>query len=176
MTPKGATYSGTLEEFITGTPLPLTDAIINPHDGAMYFLIGGRRVQSGLYKVTYSGAESTAPASGKNTLQADARAIRQKLESLHAGDHSDAVEVAWPQLGSSDRFVRYAARVAIEHRPLEEWKNRALAEKDPQTLVTALMAMARKFEREDKGKEPTIDTLIPEWPAAESTKNAAARR
>ena len=176
MTPKGATYSGTLEEFITGTPLPLTDAIINPHDGAMYFLIGGRRVQSGLYKVTYSGAESTAPASGQNTLQADARAIRQKLELLHAGDHSDAVEVAWPQLGSSDRFVRYAARVAIEHRPLEEWKNRALAEKDPQTLVTALMAMARKFEREDKGKEPTIDTLIPEWPAAESTKNAAARR
>ena len=176
MAPKGSTYGGTLEEFITGTPLPLTDAIINPHDGAMYFLIGGRRVQSGLYKVTYSGAESTAPASGQNTQQADARTTRQKLEALHAGDHPDAVEVAWPHLGSSDRFVRYAARVAIEHRPLDEWQDRALAEKDPQALVTALMAMARKFEREDNGKEPDIDTPIPAWPASASSKGATVRR
>ena len=55
--PDGATYTGTFEEFVTGTPLPLTDAVINPHDGAMYFAIGGRRVQSGLYRVTYVGGE-----------------------------------------------------------------------------------------------------------------------
>ena len=33
----GASYTGTAEEFMPATPLPLTDAIINPHDGAMYF-------------------------------------------------------------------------------------------------------------------------------------------
>ena len=27
----------------------------------MYFAIGGRRVQSGVYRVTYTGTESTAP-------------------------------------------------------------------------------------------------------------------
>ena len=27
----------------------------------MYFTIGGRKVQSGLYRVTYVGTESTAP-------------------------------------------------------------------------------------------------------------------
>ena len=43
-------------------PLPLTDAIIRPQDGAMYFTVGGRRTQSALYRVTYAGAESTAPA------------------------------------------------------------------------------------------------------------------
>jgi len=174
--PRGATYSGKLEEFITGTPLPLTDAIINPHDGAMYFLIGGRRVQSGLYKVTYSGAESTAPASGHDMQQAESRATRQKLEALHVGDHPDAVDVAWPHLGSDDRFVRYAARIAIEHRPLSEWKDRILSEADPQTALSALMALARNFQRQDKGQEPNIDTSIPEWPATSSEKNSSARR
>ena len=41
-----------METFITGSPLPVTDAIIHPVDGAMYFAIGGRKVQSGLYRVT----------------------------------------------------------------------------------------------------------------------------
>ncbi len=59
--PDGAAYKGTFEEFITGTPLPLTDIVVNPHDRAMYFTIGGRRTQSGLYRVTYDGPESTEP-------------------------------------------------------------------------------------------------------------------
>lgn len=174
--PRGATYSGKLEEFITGTPLPLTDAIINPHDGAMYFLIGGRRVQSGLYKVTYTGSESTKLVSGHDDEQAESRAIRQKLETLHAGGHPNAVDEAWFHLGASDRFVRYASRVAIEHRPLNEWKDRAFAETDPQIKLSAMMAMARKFERSDLGKEPNIDTAIPDWSAASSGTNAAVRR
>ena len=40
LSPRGASLSGTLEEFVTGTPLALTDVIINQHDHAMYFLIG----------------------------------------------------------------------------------------------------------------------------------------
>ena len=55
MKPDGSTYTGELEEFVTGTPLPLTDLVINPTDGAMYFAIGGRKTQSGLYRVTYVG-------------------------------------------------------------------------------------------------------------------------
>ena len=57
--PEGSSYTATKEEFVTGAPLPITDAIIHPGDGAMYFTIGGRRVQSGLYRVTYVGDEST---------------------------------------------------------------------------------------------------------------------
>ena len=59
--PKGSSYTATKEEFLSGGPLPVTDAIIHPGDGAMYFAIGGRKVQSGLYRVTYVGKESTAP-------------------------------------------------------------------------------------------------------------------
>lgn len=176
LTPTGATYSGTPEEFITGIPLPLTDLIINPHDGAMYFLIGGRKIQSGLYKVTYTGSESTAPDDGHDTEYADARAVRQSLEALHAGDHSDAVDTAWTHLNSPDRFIRYAARIAIEHRPLAEWKERALFESDTQRALSALMAMTRKFERTNKGTAPSIDTPIPDWQSDAASTYSLPRR
>ncbi|MEJ0102719.1 MAG: hypothetical protein WDO19_09280 [Bacteroidota bacterium] len=48
----GASYKTTGEEFISGSPLPLTDGIIGP-DGALYFLTGGRRLESDLYRVYY---------------------------------------------------------------------------------------------------------------------------
>jgi glucose/arabinose dehydrogenase len=46
------------EEFVSRTPLPLTDAAVGP-DGALYFTIGGRGTQSELFRVTYVGEEST---------------------------------------------------------------------------------------------------------------------
>ena len=42
LTPEASDYKAELEEFVTGTPLPLTDLVVNPKDGAMYFAIGGR--------------------------------------------------------------------------------------------------------------------------------------
>ncbi|MEY4939411.1 MAG: hypothetical protein RIQ93_1146, partial [Verrucomicrobiota bacterium] len=41
LTPDGASFRGEKEEFVAGKPLPLTDLVINPRDGAMYFAIGG---------------------------------------------------------------------------------------------------------------------------------------
>ncbi|MDA1013225.1 MAG: c-type cytochrome [Planctomycetota bacterium] len=176
--PKGATYSAEFEEFITGTPLPLTDVVINPHDNAMYFAIGGRNVQSGLYRVTYTGRESTKPVEHSNQAERDARELRRKLEMLHVGDHPDAVKQAWPHLRSSDRFIRYAARIALEHRPLEEWAKNAFEETDQQAVLTAMLAVARKFNREIRGKEPDIDSLVPSWLAAvsEDLNRAGYRR
>lgn len=169
LTPDGASYSAEAEEFISGTPLPLTDVVINPHDGAMYFLIGGRRVQSGLYRVTYTGPESTARADCQDPRQKKLRALRHSLEALHSGDHAGAVAQAWPYLGHEDRFIRYAARVAIEHRPGSEWHARALAETSPQASLTALLALARSHERTDRGKDPDIDSPIPDWNKSEPT-------
>ena len=50
ITPKGASYSSQHSEFLSGSPLPLTDGAIGP-DGALYFLTGGRRLESDLYRV-----------------------------------------------------------------------------------------------------------------------------
>ncbi len=162
--PQGATYSATAEEFITGTPLPLTDIVINPHDRAMYFTIGGRKVQSGLYRVTYQGKESTAP---QKETAADPfcklRQQRRELEKLHLGDHPDAVAKAWPFLKHEDRFIRFAARIAIEHRHESEWREKAISATDPWTSLMGLMALARNKQREVMGKGENIDSPLPDW-------------
>ena len=142
LTPQGSSYTATKEEFVTGAPLPITDAIIHPDDGAMYFTIGGRKVQSGLYRVTYVGDESTEPAEATPTESA-ARMTRRELESFHGRQDPSAIEVAWPHLADSDRFIRFAARTAIEHQPIETWADKALTESDPAKQVEALLALAR---------------------------------
>ena len=38
--PKGASYGADFEEFVTGVPLPLTDLLVHPTDGALYFTVG----------------------------------------------------------------------------------------------------------------------------------------
>jgi putative heme-binding domain-containing protein len=47
------------------------------------------------------------------------------------------------QLGSADRWIRHAARVELETRPVSEWHGRALDENQPLTALTALLALAR---------------------------------
>lgn len=140
--PSGSSYTATKEEFLTGAPLPITDAIIHPDDGAMYFTIGGRRVQSGLYRVTYLGNESTEPAVAQPTVSA-ARNRRRLLESFHVKQDVQAIATAWPDLEDDDRFIRWAARVAIENQPIGSWVDQALNDSNPATQVEALMALAR---------------------------------
>jgi putative heme-binding domain-containing protein len=146
--PDGASYRGEVEEFVSGTPLPVTDAVVGK-DGALYFLIGGRGTQSGLYRVTYAGSEPVAAAAPAPDAGSAARAQRRKLEAYHGRQDAKAVDAAWPHLASPDRFLRYAARVALEAQPVDSWRDRALAEKDPQGLVTAAIALARQGKPRD---------------------------
>jgi putative heme-binding domain-containing protein len=142
LTPAGASYTAVKEEFVTGRPLPLTDLLIHPGDGAMYFAVGGRGTQSAVYRVTYTGDESTAPAAPE-TLTAEAT-LRREIETLHRDDAGPgALDQAWPHLDHPDRFVRFAARVAIERQPVELWSARALAEGRPRARLEALLALAR---------------------------------
>ncbi|MCE2834638.1 MAG: c-type cytochrome [Chitinophagaceae bacterium] len=140
-TPNGASYTATGEEFISGSPLPLTDGTIGP-DGAMYFLTGGRRLESDLYRVYYTGSDvkeskTVAPVT-------DALKTRRKLELLHGVAKPGAVDEAWPFLKDQDRHIRYAARIAIEAQPITEWKDKTLQEKDPVILTQAAIALARR--------------------------------
>ncbi len=157
----GASYTGTKEEFITGAPLPVTDAIIHPGDGAMYFAIGGRRVQSGLYRVTYAGGEDTSPLPETSSTPSPLVQLRRDLEKFHGKADPKALTAAWPHLDHADRFVAWAARVAIEHQPADQWADKALAETTPGKRIPALMALARvtgvaPSQRPETGH--TIDT------------------
>ena len=142
MKPDGASYTSTKEEFITGAPLPITDAIIHPGDGAMYFTIGGRRVQSGLYRVTYVGKESTELVATKPAIN-EATKLRRSLEVFHGKQDPKAIALAWPNLAHEDRFIRWAARIAIEHQPVASWTDLALTEHDPTIKAEALLALSR---------------------------------
>jgi len=166
LTPQGAAYKADIEEVLNGSPLPLTDVVVNPNDGALYFTIGGRKTQSGLYRVTYTGKESTDP-SKMGTEPGPLHGVRRQLEALHGRQDAKAVETAWPYLGHEDRFIRYAARVAIEHQDPKEWQERALKETDPVRAIYALLALVRAtaqdpFHHPRKPGEPVHGAALKE--------------
>jgi len=148
LTPKGGSYEATAEEFISGAPLPLTDGTIGP-DGAMYFATGGRRLESDLYRVYYAGELDTYTPLKEADLPQEAK-LRRELEQFHAkGASAAGLEKAWNHLNHPDRFVQYAARVAVEHQPVATWKARALAETNPTTKIQAILALAHQGTNAD---------------------------
>ena len=162
LAPEGSTYGATVEEFITGAPLPLTDIVVNPLDGAMYFAIGGRKVTSGLYRVTYAGDEAVTPVTTP-IAGAEARSLRRSMEALHGKSDPDAVALAWPNLASPDRFVRNAARVAIEFQAPATWRDRALDETEPQAALEGLLALAQVSAIDPahhEANDPTPDPAV----------------
>ena len=148
MEPSGSSYKATKEEFLSRTPLPLTD-IVAHKDGSLYFTVGGRGTQSELFRVTYAGKESTAAVDVRDSREADLRALRRKIEAYHSPitePPARAVEFLLPYLGHTDRHIRYAARVALERLPLELWAERALSSSDPEVVITASIGLARQGE------------------------------
>ena len=155
--PQGASYTGDFEEFVKGKPLNVTDLEFGK-DGAMYFITGGRGTKSGLYRISYDGKKSggvastrkagPAPSRAELKQAAKARELRHRLESFHGKKDPQAVAVAWPHLASEDRFIRYAARIAIEWQDVALWQQRALNETNTGAGLTVLLALARCGGRE----------------------------
>lgn len=92
--PSGSTYTGSFEEFASGRPFPVTDVVI-ARDGAMYVTTGGRRTQSGLYRITSIGGspvdargEQEAAAALRSTRPA--RELRRSIEGLLGNAQSQA--------------------------------------------------------------------------------------
>jgi putative heme-binding domain-containing protein len=146
LNPRGASYDCRAELFLKGRPLNVTDLDFGP-DGAMYFVVGGRKTQSALYRVKYNGpevveSEPSADEAAQAKRAAEARALRRRLEAFHVRSNPQAIETAWPHLGDDDLWIAHAARVAIEHQPLETWQERAL-EAGPPSQLASLIALAR---------------------------------
>ncbi|MBW3542878.1 MAG: heme-binding protein, partial [Planctomycetes bacterium] len=157
--PDGSSYRGEVEEFLSRTPLPLTDAAVGP-DGALYFAVGGRGTQSELFRVTYVGDEATEPATTQTEKGEELRVLRRQLEEWHEpGEVNLGVlfSTIWRNLNHEDRFIGYAARVALEHRPVKQWRSVAFQEKDPSRVIQAAVALARQGEPSDQ--PPLLDAL-----------------
>lgn len=159
--PEGATYTGASRLMISGKPLPVTDLVVAGEE--LYFTTGGRRVQSGLYRVSHQGSagEDSAPSSKERDSRLFA-AERHKLEAGHTRGASLELNTIWSALASPDAFVRRAARVALEHQPVESWSARALAEEEPRTAMQAWLALARCAAPED-GDRTLAAELFTRW-------------
>lgn len=149
--PDGASYTASVEPFVSGLGLPLTDAVVGG-DGALYFSVGGRRLGSAIYRVSYEGprSASTSPRMVVEERGArPARDLRKQLERFHGKTDPSAVGMLWPHLKSPDRRLRYAARVALESQPLSMWKERVFSEPHAFLRLNALLALARMGSASD---------------------------
>ena len=158
--PSGSTYIGEKREFVSNSDgsLALTDVVIGP-DGNMYFCVGGRGGQSYLYRITYTGSESTELSQLDTTSKhAKARATRRKLESFHGSANKEALAVAWPHLGSEDYHIRYAARIAIEWQSPKSWAQKAYSEKNDVAAIHALLGLARSDY--EGSLKPSVERLL----------------
>lgn len=150
--PSGSSYKATKEEFVSRTPLPLTDCTVGK-DGALYFTIGGRGAQSELFRVTYVGKDDVSPVDAKNptdSLEGHARADRHDIEELHVGNHdAEEVVLAIREADISDRHHQYAARVALERLPLQLLRDVVegdSARDHPTGAINGCVAVARQAD------------------------------
>ncbi|MEX0717366.1 MAG: c-type cytochrome [Planctomycetaceae bacterium] len=154
--PRGAGYVGAAEPFVKGRPLNVTGMDFGP-DGAMYFVTGGRKTQSGLYRVRFAGDRKEHPTATPQQLarrkHADhARRVRRGLEAHRASTDADrlpsVLAAIRPHLADPDPTLRYAARTALEHQPIDAWRDRADDESRPLPRLEIALALARAGEIE----------------------------
>ena len=140
--PDGASYKGTeARHFLSGRPLNLTDFVFGP-DGAMWFTTGGRRTQSALYRVSWTG-EIPEPLLTLTPLNHWLSGYG-KIGDL---PQTDVLEAFQKSQKIEDRFYRFWVRLIIENTELEIWRTAALESKNP----WALLALARVGGKSDRG-------------------------
>lgn len=154
--PRGASYLMTAESFLQGRPLNVTDLDFAA-DGAMYFVTGGRKTRSALYRVRYVGQvdrqsqpkEPTAQQLARRTFASSSRQLRHQLEAqLVMEPSTKTLAQVWTHLSSSDPWVQQAAIHLIERTPLKWWADRALQEDSLTPAVAALLSLARSKNEE----------------------------
>ena len=140
MRPEGASYVGEEETFILGRPLNVTDFEFGP-DQAMYFVTGGRKTQSALYRVSYVGKgvpDSAKIKKGDIEKSAALRKLRHELEALQKVTGKAPLEKALAYIDHEDRWIRFAARIVLENQPLMDWQDGVMESGS----LTGLLALA----------------------------------
>ena len=116
LTPKGSSYTAEVSEFLSGVPLPLTNGIVG-NDGALYFITGGRRLESALYKLTYTGdLNNDVKQLSSNKLGEKERELRKKIETFQTKKDANQIDFLVENLDHADRYIRFSSRVALENK------------------------------------------------------------
>lgn len=133
--PRGRTYRAAGETFLQGRPLNVTDVATGP-DGAMYLITGGRKTQSALYKVTWTG-----PVTSERNPDIDAGLSDYERNQLAAADRAATAPVASQP---ADPIARHQHRLELERLALDLPTFLGHAKTLPPTeLLDQLLAFAR---------------------------------
>ncbi|WP_339839513.1 c-type cytochrome [uncultured Maribacter sp.] len=169
LTPNGSSFDTEITQFISGVPLPITNGVVGD-DGAFYFLTGGRRLESGLYRVTYEGdlpseiLELKERSDGKKL-----RDLRKELEVLHVSPSAEQVPFIVKNLDYKDRAIRFSARVALEHLDYAHWKDEIKKDNSSGASVGLALAIARHGD--DAARVEALNTLVEiDWQSLEESK------
>lgn len=87
LAPRGLTYRASAETFLQGRPLNVTDITAGP-DGAIYLTTGGRKTQSALYRVAWTGPETISGTPSQH-----------ESECAHAAENARNRRGLWHELG-----------------------------------------------------------------------------
>jgi putative heme-binding domain-containing protein len=160
--PRGAGYRASSETFLQGRPLNVTDIAFGP-EGTMYLITGGRKTQSSLVRVDYVGPaipEGSISTHEQRCLShaMSVRSTRERLETMHIDGTTFDEALVWEHLDSSDWQLRHAARIALEHQPLDVWRTWATTERRTQAAIECCLALTR-CNQQDLAKT-IIDRLL----------------
>ena len=109
---------GQIEEFVSGTPMNITDLEVGP-DGWLYFSTGGRGTDGGIYRVRWSGE---IPAQVSNLGSGITKAIRQP--QIYSAYGRQAAAVLKKELGSE--WAEQIAGVAYSSENPARYRMQAL--------------------------------------------------
>ncbi len=156
MTPHGSSYTAVKEEFLSRTPLPLTDVAAGP-DGALYFTIGGRGTQSELFRVTYIGEKPTDPAELKEESFVAEREMRQLVESFHGRNVPMQEILDTIEKGKSDGLPISQLNAKSDDRALVTALRRL---SQTESMAAFLMQSAQQQRRTDNNETIEIITAL----------------
>jgi putative heme-binding domain-containing protein len=91
--PKGASYACRVERFCSGNPMNITDIGVAP-DGSLYFTMGGRGSQGGVYRIVYAGEKQETSASSSPTVAS----LLNQPQLLEAWSRA-ALQRMWKSIG-----------------------------------------------------------------------------
>lgn len=155
-----------LYEMLRHGPVPgdsLLQALANDANAdvrsAVAFVAGRRRLRA---QVGGTSTEAAAAILRGQLDDSDAMVRRRALESIVAlGQRPDRpslvpVDDIYARLGDEDRFVRWAARIALEHSPRSAWADRVLSETDVTAVMEGMLAWVRTAP-EGTDLDPVLD-------------------
>ncbi len=129
LAPRGETFRAAAELFLQGRPLNVTDVAAGP-DGDMYLITGGRKTQSALYRVSFSGKPPERAEAGMHELAA----AEFSEKTLHESTNNSFSEV--------DPVSRHRGRIQTERR--FNWKElQDLAERYQRGSLFYQLSLAR---------------------------------